>query len=102
VPYAPKPLLRPAFKGIEHRPSAAVRGYGRDWQRLSKAFLADHPLCECDDCKAGGLVTPAEVVDHVIPHRGNQRLFWDRSNWRAMSKRCHDRKTASCDRIRSG
>jgi len=37
---------------------------------------------------------PATVVDHVIPHRGNQDIFWDQSNWQAMSKPCHDSKTA--------
>jgi 5-methylcytosine-specific restriction protein A len=25
------------------------------------------------------------------------KLFWDRANWRAMSKQCHDRKTARED-----
>jgi 5-methylcytosine-specific restriction protein A len=23
----------------------------------------------------------ATVVDHVVPHRGSQRLFWDPRNW---------------------
>ena len=27
------------------RPSAAKRGYGSKWQRLSKAYLRRHPLC---------------------------------------------------------
>ena len=30
------------------------------------------------------------VVDHVIPHRGDWRLFWDESNWQALCKHCHD------------
>jgi 5-methylcytosine-specific restriction protein A len=33
------------------------------------------------------------VVDHRVPHRGDDHLFWDRSNWQAMSKPCHDEKT---------
>lgn len=37
---------------------------------------------------------PASVVDHIVPHRGDANLFWDQSNWQAMSKSCHDRKTA--------
>ena len=40
---------------------------------------------------------PSEVVDHVIPHRGDMKLFWDPENHRAMAKRCHDRKTATED-----
>ena len=27
------------------------------------------------------------VVDHITPHRGDQRLFWDRANWQPL---CHD------------
>jgi 5-methylcytosine-specific restriction protein A len=70
------------------------RGYTYRWQKESKAFLREHPLCECEECQAGELrVTTASVVDHHIPHRGDQALFWDRRNWRAMAKACHDRKT---------
>lgn len=57
--------------------------------------MAEHPLCE--PCLARGIVEAAEVVDHKVPHRGNYDLFWDQTNWQSMSKRCHDRKTASED-----
>lgn len=76
------------------RRSAAKRGYGYKWRLAREAFLRQHPICECDECKRLGRILPAEVVDHIIPHRGDPALFWDTSNWRAMSKRCHDRKTA--------
>lgn len=36
-------------------------------------------------------------MDHIIPHRGDQKLFWDKTNWQAMSGPCHSRKTASED-----
>lgn len=36
------------------------------------------------------MVTPANVVDHVIPHRGNTALFWDRSNWQSLCEHCHN------------
>jgi 5-methylcytosine-specific restriction protein A len=39
-------------------------------------------------------VVPATIVDHVVPHRGDQRLFWDQGNWAPACKSCHDRKTA--------
>lgn len=80
------------------RGSATARGYGYRWQKASKAFLREHPLCMCPDCDEGRKrVTPAVLVDHRIPHRGDMRLFWDRSNWQAMAKACHDRKTATED-----
>ncbi|MEO8655078.1 MAG: HNH endonuclease signature motif containing protein [Ramlibacter sp.] len=73
---------------------STARGYGYRWQQASKAFLCEHPLCQCEDCQEGAKrVTAATVVDHHIPHRGDERLFWDRSNWRAMAKPCHDKKT---------
>ena len=78
------------------RPSAAKRGYGSKWQRLSKAYLRKHPLCV--RCKAQGRFTATTVVDHIIPHRGDPHLMWDESNWQALCKSCHDRKTWTEDR----
>ena len=75
--------------------SAAGRGYGSAWRKASKQFLQAHPLCE--ECQKQGKYTKATVVDHIIAHRGDERLFWDRSNWRALCKRCHDRKTMTED-----
>ncbi len=44
-------------------------------------------------CKKQRKFTKATVVDYMVPHRGDKALFWDRSNWQALCKRCHDRKT---------
>lgn len=80
------------------RQSAVQRGYGWKWSQARAAYLTEHPLCECSECQAGAKrITPAQVVDHKIPHRGDDTLFWDRSNWQAMSKACHDAKTARED-----
>lgn len=76
----------------EPRQSAARRGYGRRWRAASKAFLLEHPLCA--ECARRGETTLAAVVDHVLPHRGDPELFWDRANWQPLCKACHDRKTA--------
>ncbi|SIO36660.1 5-methylcytosine-specific restriction enzyme A [Rhodovulum sp. ES.010] len=62
------------------------------WRRARETYLRRHPLCV--DCGDLGLVVEAEEVDHVEPHRGDVRKFWDRSNWQALCKRCHSRKTA--------
>jgi len=77
------------------RESASERGYGHRWQKASKAYLKAHPLCE--PCERTGFYHAAEVVDHKIPHKGDMKLFWDRQNWQAMNKVCHDRKTAKED-----
>ena len=68
----------------------AARGYGGRWQRARTTFLSKPENVLCRMCSAGGLVVVATVVDHVTPHRGNQVLFWDTSNWQPLCKRCHD------------
>lgn len=74
------------------RGTSAQRGYTARWQRARKRYLAEHPLCV--ECEKQGRLTPATVVDHVIPHKGDRRLFWDQGNWQSLCKRCHDKKTA--------
>ncbi|MGE5390886.1 MAG: HNH endonuclease [Deltaproteobacteria bacterium] len=78
-----------------HRPNARERGYDSRWRRASKLFLEFNPLCR--QCQKEGELTVAEVVDHIIPHRGDQTLFWDESNWQPLCKKCHDRKTRTED-----
>ena len=73
------------------RPSSHARGYDTRWVRASKGFLAKHPLCV--ECTRLGRVGAATLVDHIVPHRSDKTLFWDRSNWQAMCKPHHDAKT---------
>lgn len=62
--------------------------YNYRWQQERKAFLAANPLCVFH--KKRNQVVAATVVDHVIPHRGDLDLFWDKTNWQALCKPCHD------------
>ena len=63
------------------------------WRRAAHAFLRLHPLC------ANGCGRRAQVVDHIVPRSSArtedelQRLTWDRANWQALAKPCHDAKT---------
>lgn len=66
----------------------AERGYGGVWQAARAAYLARHPLCVF--CEKKGRIEPATVVDHVVPHKGDPKLFWDRKNWQPLCKTCHD------------
>ena len=77
------------------RAHARESGYGSKWQRERRKFLDSNPFCE--KCYEEGHLTKATVVDHIKPHRGDQKLFWDRGNWQALCKRCHDRKTLTED-----
>jgi 5-methylcytosine-specific restriction protein A len=78
----------------EPRGSASARGYNARWRRASKAFLREPENILCIDCKAEGKEVFATEVDHEIPHRGDQELFWDQTNWRPRCKVHHSRKTA--------
>ena len=75
------------------RGTAAERGYGSEWRRARDHYLQLHPLCV--ECAKKGIIRAASVVDHIVPHRGDQSLFWDQSNWQALCKSCHDQKTGS-------
>lgn len=62
----------------------------RRWRRERLEHLREHPLCvEC----LPHVTALATEVDHVKPHRGDETLFWDRSNWRSLCARHHGRKT---------
>jgi 5-methylcytosine-specific restriction endonuclease McrA len=71
---------------------STARGYSYGWQKARERFLRSNPLC-CY-CQREGRVTPATVVDHIIPHRGDKELFWDEANWQPLCKHCHDRTKA--------
>lgn len=89
----------------QQRGSQRERGYTSAWEIRAKLFKQQYPLCGMrpngqapvmSQCHEQGLVTPAAVTDHVIPHRGNQELFWDElGNWQSLCFRCHSAKTAN-------
>jgi hypothetical protein len=63
------------------RATARERGYDHTWVQACRQFKAMHPLCV--GCLAIGVMRATEVVDHIVPHRGDRTLFWDRNNWQA-------------------
>ncbi len=77
------------------RESSSKRGYGSRWQKARRTYLLSHPLCA--HCETQGMLTQATIVDHIVPHKGDQKLFWDATNWQPLCKPCHDRKTATED-----
>ena len=77
------------------RGSSAQRGYGGAWRKARAGFLRSHPLCA--ECARNNVVTAATDVDHIVPHGGDQALFWDHGNWQALCHPCHSRKTATED-----
>jgi 5-methylcytosine-specific restriction enzyme A len=94
-PYPQRERRLPALVVQQKRTSARVRGYTWRWEKARAAFLARRPLCA--HCEREHRFTPATVVDHVEPHRGNDELFWDQTNWQPLCKPHHDAKTARED-----
>jgi 5-methylcytosine-specific restriction endonuclease McrA len=73
------------------------RGYGCRWQKARDQYLRLHPLCVyC--LERDGRPVAARIVDHKVPHRGDERLFWDVENWQALCKPCHDSVKAAEER----
>lgn len=104
---APKPCRHPGCRALvrdaayceQHRKevrkgqdsrrgSSTERGYNYRWQKARQTFLGRNPLCSI--CQKAGRITPASIVDHIVPHRGDQLLFWDTANWQSLCKPCHD------------
>lgn len=83
-----KPLPPP---GEATRANSSSRGYNARWQRARAIYLREFPLCQ--ECEKHGHTTEATTVDHIVPHKGNQELFWNRENWQALCGPCHNRKT---------
>lgn len=77
------------------RETSTQRGYGYKWQKASKGFLTAHPLCAEHDRL--GQVVAATEVDHIVPHKGDMALFWERANWQPLCRSCHSAKTARED-----
>jgi 5-methylcytosine-specific restriction protein A len=101
VSVATKPKTFTELKGEQHthstvtRSSSCERGYNYRWRKARIAYLIAHPLCV--ECSAEGRVEQAVIVDHIIPHRGNRELFWNKNNWQGLCKCHHDTKTATQD-----
>lgn len=94
--FKPRRIAAPVHQAPEQqRATSAKRGYGYRWQQTRKGWLMRHPLCV--ECLAQGRTEPATDVDHIVPHRGDQALFWDRDNWQSLCKSHHSAKTARED-----
>ena len=58
------------------------------WYRLRHHQLQNEPLCQF--CKKAGRSVAAQIVDHIVPHKGDDELFHDPHNLQSLCKTCHD------------
>jgi len=77
------------------RPSASKRGYDHEWRKARTEYLQQNTQCRM--CRQ-----PATLVDHVLPHRGNKRLFWNKANWQPLCTHCHASRKQSIERSSQG
>jgi shikimate kinase/5-methylcytosine-specific restriction endonuclease McrA len=93
MPSKPEPFnakWKPApVKRVEYNKPEWSDKYNYTWRKARNRYIAEHPMCVM--CQAQGKLTPATVVDHITPHKGNDTLFWDVANWQSLCKRHHDR-----------
>lgn len=90
MPLSPK-TFRSAERAKEReqfRGSKQSRGYGGEWERISKLKRQVNPVCEvCNDA-------PADDVDHIVPFDGvndSKRTEWQ--NLQSICRTCHNGKT---------
>ena len=79
----------------QQRETSNQRGYTWKWTKARNGYMSRHPLCV--HCEARGVIRLATDLDHIIPHKGDMDLFWQRSNWQGLCKSCHSTKTAKED-----
>ncbi|MDR6757826.1 5-methylcytosine-specific restriction endonuclease McrA [Mycoplana sp. BE70] len=74
------------------------------WQKLrQKILLRDNYTCQQTGVMCVGK-HPADnspVIDHKIPHRGDERLFWDEDNLQVVSKAYHDSEKQKQERAQA-
>jgi 5-methylcytosine-specific restriction protein A len=55
---------------------------------MSSKKLSDNPICEICGQRL------STEVDHIEPHQGDLKLFFNYKNLQALCKKCHSKKTA--------
>lgn len=70
------------------RGSARQRGYSRAWDKASTGHLRNSPLCLY--CKLIGRDEPADLTDHLYPHRTYEGVFWLKAYWVSCCDDCHN------------
>lgn len=75
------------------RGSSTERGIDNAWRKLRAQHVAREPLCVM--CLREGKQTPTEIVDHIRPHRGDERLRLDPRNLQSLCRSHHAQKTAA-------
>lgn len=65
------------------------------WKKMRRAHRDRYPLCA--RCEREGRITPATLVHHKVPHRGDWDLFVSGDNLESSCDACHNRVEQSVE-----
>jgi len=68
------------------------------WRSLRRSHISRSPLCV--DCISRGILRTADVVDHIIERKDDDRRRLDSSNLQSLCHKCHNTKTVEEKRRR--
>lgn len=81
----------------EGRANSYERGYNVEWRRARDLFLKKNPWCF--GCEAIGVRRKADIVDHIVPHRGDELRFWNVNNWQSCCSWHHNSIKPELERL---
>lgn len=87
-PFGSRSLVERRAEHDDRRGSASSRGYNERWKKARLTYLGRRPLCVC--CEANGVIEPAVIVDHAVPHKGDSALFWKTELWQGLCRWCNE------------
>lgn len=61
------------------------------WKKRRKRYLSKNPWCA--ECLKNKRLTYAEILDHIIPHKGDWDLFINPDNLQGLCAKCHGLKS---------
>ena len=95
MPKAAKRFRLTPRRAPRRRPPEQLLYHTPKWREARAGWLAKHPWCV--ECARHKRQTKANTVDHIRPHHGDFKLFWDNKNWQSLCQSCSSRKTAKQD-----
>jgi 5-methylcytosine-specific restriction protein A len=106
--------LEPRLKRLEIDHDTARRGLeARRWYNLAawkavphglrwQCLLRDAFTCQWPGCGRIHADTSKLVADHIVPHRGNRRLFFDLNNLQTLCDTCHSQHKQRAEAAQRG
>lgn len=76
----------------KQRGSSTKQGYGGNWRKLRKMYLAANPICADPSHRHPQQIIEATQVDHSVPRSEGGTDDWD--NLEGLCISCHSYKTA--------